>query len=149
MLCTPAGPPDSETIVQKPITPFAHGVIDYTTVLALASAPRLMKFPDSAANAAYALAFGYSALSAMTDYPLSAKKLVPFKGHGAAELAIGAVLPALPWVLGFSHHRAARNLFIGLAGFSMVVAMLTDWNKESERVARRKHRRRPRLMKAA
>jgi hypothetical protein len=134
--------------VKKPITPFTHGVIDYTTVAALASAPRLMNFPDSAAKAAYALAFGYTALSAITDYPLSAKKLVPFKGHGAAELAIGAVLPALPWVLGFSHHRAARNVFIGLAGFSMAVALLTDWEKDSERVARRKHRRRPRLVAA-
>jgi hypothetical protein len=138
----------AEAGVKKPITPFAHGVIDYATSAALMSAPRLMKFPDNAARAAYALAMGYTALSAMTDYPLSAKKVVPFKAHGAAELAIGAALPMVPWMLGFSEHRAARNLFIGLAGFSMVVAMLTDWEKKSERVARRQHRRRPRLVAA-
>jgi hypothetical protein len=132
----------------KPITPFAHGVIDYTTVAALAAAPRLMKFPDNAARTAYGLALGYTALSAMTDYPLSARNVVPFKAHGAAELAIGAVLPAIPWMLGFSEHRAARNVFLGLAGFSMVVALLTDWDKQSERVARRRHRRRPRLVAA-
>ena len=132
----------------KPITPFAHGVIDYTTVAALAAAPSLMKFPDNAARAAYGLALGYTALSAMTDYPLSAKDVVPFKAHGAAELAIGAVLPAVPWMLGFSEHRAARNVFLGLAGFSMAVALFTDWDKKSERVARRRHRRRPRLVAA-
>jgi hypothetical protein len=131
--------------MRKPITPFTHGVIDYATTATLVAAPRLMKFPDRAARAAYALAMGYTALSAVTDYPLSAKKLVPFKAHGAAELMIGAALPMVPWMLGFSDHRQARNMFIGLAGFSMVVAMFTDWDKKSERLARRRHKRRPRL----
>ena len=131
--------------MRKPITPFAHGVIDYATTAAVAAAPRLMNFPAPAARLAYALATTYTTLSALTDYPLAVKKIVPFKAHGAAELAIGAALPMVPWMLGFSKHRPARNMFIGLAGFSMVVAMLTDWEKRSERVARRRHRRRPRL----
>jgi hypothetical protein len=134
--------------LQKPITPYMHGVIDYTTVAALAVAPRLMRFPARASRAAYALAMGYTAIAALTDYPLAARKVLPFKAHGAAELAIGSMLPALPWLLGFSGHRAARNVFLGLAGFSMAVALLTDWDKKSERVARRRHRRRPRLVAA-
>jgi hypothetical protein len=33
-------------------------------------------------------------------------------------------------VLGFSRHRAARNLCFGLAAMTVVVAALTDWDGE-------------------
>jgi hypothetical protein len=85
------------------------------------------------------LAGGYTALSAMTDYPLSVRRLVPFKGHGAAELAIGLALPAMPWLLGFADNRAARNLCFGLTALTLVVAALTDWDGRS---ADQRHRRR-------
>jgi hypothetical protein len=62
---------------------------------------------------------------------LSLKRVVPFKAHGAVELAIGALLPALPWILGFSENRAARNLCFGLTALTLVVSALTDWSEES------------------
>ena len=55
---------------------------------------------------------------------------LPFKVHGAAELAIAAALPAMPWVLGFADHKAARNLCFGLAAMTLVVAALTDWDSD-------------------
>lgn len=67
--------------MSKPITPFAHGVIDYATVGAVAA--------------------------------------------------------------------RARNLCFALAGVTAVVAALTDWDTQSERTARRRHRRKPRLRAAA
>jgi hypothetical protein len=102
-------------------------MLDYSTSLAVAAAPRLMNFPKPARRLCDTLAGGYTALSAMTDYPLSVRRTVPFKAHGAAELAIAAALPAMPWLLGFSNHRAARNLCFGLAAMTVVVAALTDW----------------------
>ena len=76
------------------------------------------------------LAAGYTGLSAVTDYPLSVKRVTSFKVHGAAELAIAAVLPVLPWALGFAEHRAARNLCFGLTALTVVVAALTDWDRK-------------------
>jgi hypothetical protein len=114
--------------MQHPITPRAHGVLDYATSVATAAAPTLLGFPKPAAALCYALAGGYTGLSLLTDYPLGAKRVVPFKGHGVAEGVIGLVLPALPWALGFSRHRAARNFFFGLTAVTAVVAALTDWD---------------------
>jgi len=74
------------------------------------------------------LAGTYTAVSAFTDYPLSVKRAIPFKAHGATELAIAAVLPFLPWALGFADHRAARNVCFGLTALTVVVAALTDWD---------------------
>lgn len=114
--------------MQHPISPRAHGVLDYATSAIVAAAPALFDFPKPAAALAYALAGGYTALSLVTDYPLSARRVVPFKGHGLAEGAIGVVLPALPWALGFARHRAARNFCFALTAVTAVVAALTDWD---------------------
>jgi len=135
--------------MRKPITPFAHGVLDYTTTAAVAAAPRLLNFPRRAAMACYALAGGYAGLSAVTDYPLAARRMVPFKAHGMAEAVVGAALPALPWMLGFSKNTVARNFFLGMAVMTAMVALMTDWNKDSEREARRSHRRKPRVIRKA
>jgi hypothetical protein len=115
----------------QPISPRMHGVLDYTTSAAVAVAPRAMHFPRPARILFESLATGYTGLSAATDYPLSVKHLVPFKAHGATELAIAAVLPVLPFALGFADHRAARNLCFGLTALTLVVAALTDWDGET------------------
>ena len=112
----------------KPISPKTHGVLDYATSAAVAAAPRAMHFPKPARVLFESLAAGYTGLSAVTDYPLSVKRVAPFKVHGATELAIAAVLPVLPWALGFAEHRAARNLCFGLTALTLVVAALTDWD---------------------
>jgi hypothetical protein len=114
----------------KPISPRIHGVLDYATSTAVAVAPRAMRFPRPARLLFESLAAGYTGLSAVTDYPLSVKRLAPFKVHGATELAIAAILPALPFALGFADHRAARNLCFGLTALTLVVAALTDWDGE-------------------
>ena len=134
--------------MRKPITPYAHGMLDYGTTAMLMAAPRLMKFPKRAARVSYALAGSYAGLSMLTDYPLGVKRAIPFKAHGVAEAVIGAVLPAVPWVLRFARYAPARYFFLGLTGMTVVAAALTDWNKESERRARRRHKRKPRLRAA-
>jgi len=49
--------------MNRPISPRAHGVLDYATVGATLLAPRLLGFPASAARASYALGGAYAALT--------------------------------------------------------------------------------------
>jgi hypothetical protein len=116
--------------MDRPISPTMHGMLDYATVATTLAAPRLLGFPESATRACDLLAGGYLGLSALTDYPLALKRAIPFRAHGAAEVASGVVLPALPWMLGFAGHRAARNFFLGLTAVTAVVASLTDWDRD-------------------
>lgn len=118
-----------ETEMSKQISPFAHGVLDYATTATTAVAPSLFGFPTAAAKLAYGLAGSYLGLSLLTDYPLAARRAVPFKAHGLAEGVIGLALPALPWAFGFARHKPARNFFLGLTALTAVVAALTDWDK--------------------
>ena len=117
--------------MQKPISPKTHGVIDYTTSSAIAMAPMVMNMPKRASTVAYGLAAGYTGLSLMTKYPLGAKKLVPFKGHGLAEAAIGLALPFVPRMLNIKKKSARKNaqlFFCGIATMTAIVAAMTDWN---------------------
>jgi hypothetical protein len=113
----------------KPISPRIHGMIDYGTSAAVAAAPVMLNVPRAARNLFEGLATGYTGLSSITDYPLSVKRVVPFKLHGATELVIAALLPAMPWLLGFADNRAARNLCFGLTAMTLVVSALTDWDE--------------------
>lgn len=97
------------------------------------AAPTVLDFPSRAAWTTYALAGGYLALSALTNYPPALKRAVPFKAHGATDVALGLALPALPWLLGFAGDKRARNFFLALTGVTMVVTALTDWSGEQGR----------------
>lgn len=116
----------------KPISPRMHGVMDYATVAMVAAAPRLLDMPEEAERLCYGLAASYLGVSLLTDYPLAAKRAIPFKAHGATEAVIGAALPALPWLLGFADHKPSRNFILGLTALTAVVASLTDWEAEDE-----------------
>jgi hypothetical protein len=70
------------------------------------------------------------------------KRLVPFKAHGATELAIGLALPVMPWLLGFADNRTARNMCFGLTALTFVVAALTDWDAPTRRRSRAPRRMR-------
>lgn len=135
--------------MRKPISPFAHGVLDYATVAMLLVAPRTLKLSARASAAVYALAAGYAGLSMLTDYPLSLKRAVPFRAHGAAEAILGAALPAMPWLLGEDYEPRVRNLFLGLTALTATTALLTDWNTQSRRAAVRRRHRKPTLVSAA
>ena len=111
----------------RPISARTHGILDYSTIAATAAAPKLFGFPRNAAIAAYALAGGYLALSAMTKYPAAMKQVVPLRAHKITDIALGGLLPALPWMLGFSDNKKARNFFLALTGITGAVTALTNW----------------------
>jgi hypothetical protein len=97
--------------MKKPISPRLHGALDYATAATAAVIPLLSRMHPAATRTAETWAASYAALSAFTDYPLA--------------------LNALPWLLGFARDRRARNFFLALAGVSILVTALTDWNEEA------------------
>ena len=135
--------------MRKPISPTLHGIIDYATVAAVVAAPRMFDFPEEAERLCYGLAASYLGVSLMTDYPLAVRRTIPFKAHGATEALIGAALPAMPWLLGFSEHKAARNFILGLTALTAVTAALTDWDEEEDDEIAELVRQRRRAMRAA
>ncbi|MBL1262252.1 hypothetical protein [Candidatus Methylomicrobium oryzae] len=110
----------------KPIiNPLVHGYLDYFTVAVFLLAPSLLGLTGLAGALAYALALIHLAMTLITDFPLSVRKLVPFRIHGWIERIVGPVLLLLPFLLGFE--GAARIFYFVIGATIIVVGLLTDY----------------------
>lgn len=84
--------------MKKPISPEAHGAIDYGFLAMNLSAPTLFGLTGAARTLPYLFGGVQGILNALTDQPLAVKRLVPFRTHGTIELASGPLFVALPWL---------------------------------------------------
>jgi hypothetical protein len=113
----------------RPIDSTLHGATDYTVGATLLTAfPRLAGIQGTRSarqvRIAAAIHTGYSTI---TDYPLGAVKLVPYKVHLALD-GLGAVaLAATPFVTG--QYRKGRKQWVphvGLALFELTSLLFSD-----------------------
>jgi len=113
----------------RPVDATLHGVVDYSVGTFLLTAfPKLagVEGTRSARQIRAAAAF-HAGYSTITDYPLGAVKLLPFKAHLALD-ALGAVaLAATPFVTG-QWTKGPRQWLphVGLALFELSSLAITD-----------------------
>ncbi len=111
-----------------------HGILDYAVAATLVFAPFILGFEGIALALAVAGGLGLFVYSLVTDYSISARKLLPFKAHLAIDFAAALVLVAAPFVFGFTGLERAFYLVIGIA--VLVVVAVTDPTVESDTAAR-------------
>ena len=111
----------------KPLSPRAHGYIDYAAVVALVVSPTLLDFSTTPSAICYALATMHLAMTLLTAFPLGVTDLIPFTTHGAIEAVVALALLAMPWIAGFSDQPAARSFFVISAGALGVTWLLTNY----------------------
>ncbi len=117
---------------KKLISPTVHGAIDYSSVGLLLLAPRLLGLRGRARTLSYFFGAAYLLVSALTDYKLALKRLIPFRAHGLIEISSAPLLVALPLLLGAWKQPQARNFFLALAGAVTAVYALTDWDADTD-----------------
>lgn len=103
----------------------AHAVIDYAYGALLLIAPYLLGFAHDATAEHVLMAFGIGAIvySLLTNYELSAVKLIPMPAHLILDVVAGLALIALAWVLQTSDKVRWAYVIFGAA--SVVVPMFT------------------------
>lgn len=117
-----------------------HSMMDYANGLATA-AGALMADDDDAPAQIASVALGASAVmvSALTDYRLSAARIIPIRTHEAIDYAWGVSAIALPFVLGYwkTSPRTALQHIVAGAG-NILASLLTDYRSyRKPRQARR------------
>lgn len=55
----------------------------------------------------------------------------------AADSALGMALPAMPWMLGFSKNKRARNFFLCLTAVMALSTAMTNWSPRKTRRSRK------------
>src|SRR3954471_82822 len=113
----------------RPVDTTLHGVVDYTAGATLLSVfPKLAGVEGTRSarqiRTAGAIHAGYSTL---TDYPLGAVKVIPYKAHLAID-ALGALaLAATPFVTGqWKKGRRQWLPHVGLCLFELSALLMSD-----------------------
>jgi hypothetical protein len=116
-----------------------HAAVDYVTAPALVAAPELLRLNGSRASAVAPRAAGLGAAlySALTDYELGVRRLIPMKAHLALDAATGALLAAAPWLFGSAREGARHWLPHALVGGSEVGLALSTETEPRRRGWRR------------
>ena len=108
-----------------------HGIIDYLTGALLIVAPYLFGFATGGIEQWLPQILGAMiiVMSLLTNYELSAAKVIPLKVHLAVDVVGGIVLAASPWLFGFAEVIWWPHLVVGL--MEIVVPLVTDRDKRA------------------
>jgi hypothetical protein len=114
--------------MKKLISRQTHGVADYSYATLFAVAPELVGFTDEeiAARLSRVVGGGVALTSLLTRYELGLIRVLPFKAHLVADVAVGLLTLAAPFAFGFSGNKRARNFFVGMGAFSILAGLLTE-----------------------
>jgi hypothetical protein len=112
-----------------------HSVMDYIDGFIAGGAITMADDDDRAAQiASIVLGASLVGISAMTDYRLSAAKVVPIEAHEVADYVWGVAAIAAPFVLGYwkSSPRVALAHVVAGAG-EILAALFTDYRAAKQR----------------
>lgn len=113
--------------VRRVIPMDVHSLVDYASSLATLVAGWIA---DSGEARAAAVALGSSGLgvSLLTDYKLSAAKVIPIEVHEAIDYVWGAATVAAPFVFGYwKRDPVAASLHVCAGLGTILVSMFTDY----------------------
>jgi hypothetical protein len=87
-----------------------HGIIDYVTAPALTAAPDLLRLDGGRPSSLTprVLGTGAAVYSALTDYELGVRRVIPMRIHLLLDAVSGAALATAPWLFG-SARRGPRH----------------------------------------
>src|SRR5690606_32959163 len=93
-----------------------HAMLDYGSAILLFAAPWLFNFSDvpAAKTLCIIAAILIIGMSLMTDYEASLAKLIPMKIHLTADVILGLVFIASPWLLNFSDETYMFHVAMGI-----------------------------------
>jgi hypothetical protein len=117
--------------MKKPVTPKAHGIIDYALSGIQLIAPALLGVNSKSRTTYQALGTGFLGINALTDTEVGLKKLIPFKGHQKADASFLAGLSLLTFTSMINKDKKALAFHLGFLALAVTHYVLTDYNSKS------------------
>jgi uncharacterized membrane protein len=123
--------------MKKPVSPLAHGIIDYGFVLSLLTVPQLMKTNRKAAGIYRLLGLNLGIYNAITDHGASIKPLMPFRTHYKIDQFNIALVAALALKKSIRRDNKAllfHGVFVSLAFLNVLLTDARNVNEAIEEV---------------
>ena len=107
-----------------------HRLLDGLTVIGLAVAPVLVPLSGAAARLAWTLAAVHCLMTLATSFPDGPRGIVPLRWHGGAELLVGIMLPAAPFLAGWV--GPARWFYLVAGGVILLIRVMSPFTPRDE-----------------
>jgi hypothetical protein len=117
--------------MKKPLTPKAHGVLDYVFSGVQLLGPSLLGINRKASNTYRAIGAGFTVLNALTNTPVGLQKRIPFKTHQKADIGFLVGMSALSLAAPIRKDKRALAFHLGFLAVAILHYALTDYNKRS------------------
>ena len=116
-----------------PISPRAHGTLDYPLAAVLIAGPLLLDF-DAEKAKVFVLVIGGAAtvLAFGTAWSRGVVRVLPPVWHGMADLGATIALILAPFVLGFSGDTVAAVFSVVVGGAGLGATLLTRFDSDLE-----------------
>lgn len=116
----------------KIISPTAHGILDYATVIFLLASPTIFGMEGNLCTITYSLAAVHFGLTMLTDFKPGIIKVIPFRIHGLMEIVVSITLAALAFWFYSNGETLGFYFYMTLAVVIMIVFILTDFKSPSQ-----------------
>ncbi len=116
------------------LSPAAHRILDFVTVVAFAAAPTIVGFDGLPAILAYVLAAVHLIMTLATRFPDALSRPLPIGLHSFVELIVGVMLLILPWLLGWEPR--AQTFFLSAGAVILLVWLGTRYTDRKPRRAK-------------
>ena len=109
-----------------------HGVADFASALTLIVVAVIVGGSGTAVATGVGAGLALIAVSLLTNYPLGAVKVIPFRLHSAGDYLGALGLLGAPFLLGFRDTDPGLSTFYVVAGFALLaVSLVTDYSDAS------------------
>ena len=115
--------------MKKPVSPKAHGIIDYVFSGIQLAGPFLLRLNPATKKTYTALSTGFTLVNALTDTKVGVKRLIPFQVHQKADMGFLAGLSLLSLVSFIRNDRKARLFHLAFLGGALAHYLLTNYKQ--------------------
>ena len=123
-----------------PISPAAHGTLDYPLAATLIAAPLVLHFGDESAKVIMLVLGGAATVLAVgTNWSHGIIRVLPPVVHGMADIGATIVLIAAPFVFGFSDHTLALVVYVAVGAGALLATLLTRFESDLQPAMRPAH----------
>jgi hypothetical protein len=117
--------------MKKPVSPTAHGIIDYVFSGVQAATPFLLSLNPATKKTYAALSTGFTIVNALTNTKAGIKPVIPFRGHQKADIGFLAGLGLLTFAGFIRNDKKSRLFHLAFLGLAVAHYLLTDYNQDT------------------
>lgn len=119
--------------MKKPVSPTAHGIVDYVFTGIQLATPSLLAMNPVAARTYRILGAGFGLVNAFTNTPAGVKNLLSFKSHQKADAGFLAGLSLLGLAAFVRKDKNAMAFHLGFLALAIANYALTDYKRRPAR----------------